>query len=189
MKAKKNLTSSGPRLPASLAGKVALLTLGLIVLLLLFSPGAMTIVWHLRDGHSVTYRGRTIPVPIGWVAKVEPQGAQLTRRPWTLLSKRSLVGWISFNPSHFDQTKGRDDLTKSWEALYWTGLAQTDNVVSGPLKVGSGANGATCFISSSKRNSDLASADCLMFEPAMGAHFSGDKSDIEIFFQIVRAMN
>jgi hypothetical protein len=176
------------RLPTWAVGKTALIMLGFVLCALCFAPTLWTFWWHLCNGTTIVYKGRTIPVPIEWVAATEARGIRLTKWHRTVLSKQSFQGWISFNQIPHSRGESQDEVAKSWEALYWAGQTETDDVVTGPLKFGSDAGQILCMESYSKRYPDRASTSCLIFGANLDANFSGERKDVDTFFQIIHGM-
>lgn len=176
------------RTAISISAKSALFVLGITMLLTYFYPVVLTLSWHLRNGSSVVYKGRYIRVPLRWTAKVEPQGTLLMKLGWNVFARPPFRSWIYFDPSPFQTSPSRDEAVKSWEALYWTRAAGTDDIVSGPLTVRSVGNEVLCMKSMSKRDPELTSADCLIFQPILSANFGGEMKDFETFLQILREM-
>jgi hypothetical protein len=170
---------------SKIASRLAMIFLVFVVLLLGFYPMAITLSWHLRNGRSVFYKGRTIPVPLRWTAKAEPQGTILMKLQWNVFARPTIDAWILFDPSPYQFIGRPDDAVKSWEALFWTGQASTNNVVSGPLSIRSGQSETLCMKSISYGNPHVASADCLILQPYLGAHFSGTEADLDTFLKIL----
>jgi hypothetical protein len=176
------------RLPKWAVGKAALITFGFVVCALYFAPVVRTFWWHLHNGTSIVLKGQTIPVPLEWVADAGAQGIRLTKWHRTVLYDQPFQSWISFNLSPYPYNEGRDEVIKSWEALYWAGQSETDNVVSGPLKIGSKAGDVLCMESYSKKHPKLAAADCLIFDANLDASFSGEEKDVDTFLQIIQGI-
>jgi hypothetical protein len=175
-----------PKLRAAtrFAAKSVPFVLGFIVLLVFFAPAVLTLSWHLRNGSFVVYKGRSIKVPLRWTAKVEPQGTLLMKFRWTVFARPPFLSWIFFDPSPYQTSTNPDAAITSWEAFYWTSAAKTDGTVSGPLVIRS-ANETICMKTVSKGNPDVASAECLIFQPILSAHFGGESKDLGTFFQIL----
>lgn len=183
-------TSLRPRLLAAISvpAKSALFVLGFTILLAYFYPVVLTLSWHLRNGSFVVYKGRNIPVPLRWTAKVEPEDVLLMKLGWTVFAKPPFHNWIFFDPSPFQSSGSRDEAVKSWEAHYWTAEARTDDIVSGPFTIRSATNDAQCMKSVSKGNPESTSADCLIFQPILSANFGGERKDFDTFLQILSEM-
>ena len=175
------------RLPSPAIRKAILTALVFVACLMFFAPTVLTFWWHLRNGNSIVYKGRTVWVPLEWVAKVDPQGTLLEKLSRTVLSKQPLNGLISFHPSPY-LGGGRDEAARTWEAHYWAGAAETDDIVSGPMDFGSSAGEVVCMESRSKRYPERASADCLMLDIKLDASFGGEGRDVDVFLQIIHQM-
>lgn len=155
-----------------------------------FAPMLQTLVWHLRYDNAIRYGGKNIPVPTRWIASTEPegvlQGVELTKLPVSLLFADRPQGLISLSQSQNRPGETPEEISKSWVSMYWTLHAGSDDVVVGPLKVGSGTDDTVCMELFNRRVLGQASASCLLFHGKWTAEFFGDKKDISSFFEIVR---
>ena len=176
------------RLPTWTTGKAVVSALVFVVCLICFAPTLRTLWWHLRNGDSIAYKGRTIPIPLEWIAIIEPQGTQITKWHRTVLSHQPLSGFITFHSASYPNGEGHDEIARSWEAHYWAGQAETDDVVSGPFKISSPAGEVLCMEAYSKKYPEHASAACLMSDINLNASFGGERKDIDVFLQLIREM-
>jgi len=110
----------------------------------------------------------------------------LTKWPYTVFFAKASVGNILFTPLPYHANAPRDEISKSWQAFYWT---YHNGIISGPLEIGSGEKEALCMKLSVKGVPEQVSADCIMFQPRLAASFSGEKKDVDTFLQIIRDMN
>jgi hypothetical protein len=156
-----------------------------LVILAAFAPGLMTVVWHLRHGNTIQYHGKEIPVPLKWIAKSEPQGAQLDKLALTVMSSDKPVEEM-ITASLLAPTSGHshEELSKSFVSGYWTYLSG-DEVVTGPLNIGTGAQEAICMESSPPKMPMRVSAVCLMFQDRWLFRFVGDRQDLSEFYKIL----
>src|SRR5438874_1284273 len=84
---------------------IRLLIVVLAGVLLIWSPILFLSFWHLAHGKSVTYKGRQIPVPFGWVlsntsdsssSKLAPDEAEFSALPYTVFGFSSRKASITF---------------------------------------------------------------------------------------------
>lgn len=162
-----------------------MILLGFLLGLLFFGPVVWTLFWHVRHGSSVVYKRQAIWVPLEWTAKSDGSNIQFAKSARTVFSEPVIVSWIFFSPSGFPTNMSSDEVAKSWEANYWNGTALTDDIVSGPLNVGSGANKTLCMQSFPKRIPGSASASCFIFQSNLQVTFSGERRDLDTFLKIV----
>jgi hypothetical protein len=169
--------------------RAVMILLGFTLVLMVFGPAVWTLFWHVRHGSSIVYKGQTIRIPLEWTANTGGTDMQFTKCARTVFSEPVIVGWIFFSPSLFPANMSHDEVAKSWEAHYWNGAAVTDDIVSGPLNVGSGANKTLCMESFPKRIPESASANCFIFQSSLQVTFSGERKDLDTFLKIVHEMN
>jgi hypothetical protein len=185
----KRLMQSEVPTPGRKVSMAILILLGLSCIFTFFGPVVMTLFWHMRSGFSVVYRGRTIQVPLEWIASAEPLRLELSKWKRTPFSKPPILDFADFEPLREAATTRRNDLANSWEAHYWNGGAGTGDIISGPFNIGSGADEILCMESVSKEYPNRASASCIVFQFHMKATYSGERRDLETFFQIVRKIS
>jgi hypothetical protein len=163
---------------------LVVLSISLIVLVV-FAPGVLTLVWHLRYGSTILYRDKQIPVPLGWIAKSEPQDVQLDKLALTVLSSDKPVEEM-ITASLLAPTSGHshEELSRSFVSVYWTYLAG-DSVVTGPLHIGSGSQEALCMESSPPKMPGRVSVVCLMFQDRWVFRFDGDRKDLSEFYRLL----
>jgi hypothetical protein len=173
------------RLPPWAAGRFVLITIIFLCCLIYFSPTVGTYWWHLHHGNVIEFKGHYLRVPLEWVAQVEPQNVQLVKWHGTILSGHPIDGSISFHSSIYLRGPRQDEIEGSWEAHFWAGQTNTDNVVSGPFKIPSNAGQVMCMESLGMKSLDNASADCLILESQIDASFAGEKRDLNILFWMI----
>jgi hypothetical protein len=163
----------------------------LLAALVIFGPSLYTMAWHLSHGGMVAYRGKRVPVPLGWTADPEPQGLTLTKLPVTLLTLLELE-WVSHRisisrlPPLRDQTVGEAE--ESFERIFWTyAPASDDAAVSGPIRLGASPHDIFCMKTLSRRYG--VQLNCLVEQASWVALFNGQERDEKTFYAVIGSMN
>jgi hypothetical protein len=166
---------------------------GLLVLMLgIIFPTLVTLAWHLRHGNMIKCRGKAVFVPLRWIADInEANDATLTKLPLVIFSKPGatpLEGTIFVGQSLSTPGENIDELYKRWERMFWNLHSDLGEVVSGPVKMGSGPREAFCMQGADPRTA-RSSASCLILGGRWTADFWGNKKDLEEFFAIIRKLD
>jgi hypothetical protein len=162
--------------------RLAWLAIFMTCLMLCFAPGLFTLGWHLSHGNAIRTRGKTIPVPMGWIGETtDSLDVSLTKLPMTISHGSRLDGTIWVSRLVVPDERSDD----SWKATYWS-LSLPGSVVSGPTKVGSGVKEAICMQSSFPSRPDQVSMSCLIEQRTWTADFWGAKKDAQTFFRIIQ---
>jgi hypothetical protein len=172
-------------LPAT-AGRVLLVIVILAAVFLFILPVIMTLGWHLFHGNTIETRGMKLFVPLAWIAETDgARDVSMTKLPPSLLHGLRFDGLIFVSQSLLPPDKETEEVYRSFETGYWT-FAGTDTVVTGPVRIGSGASEMFCMQSTNLKAPNLVSASCLVLKGKWQAQFDGQKNDLETFFQIIR---
>jgi hypothetical protein len=161
------------------------------LLLLIVAPGLVTLAWHLRHGNTIVCRGKAIFVPPRWIAHIDDgNDATLTKLPLvvTLKPVASVLSWISVGQSSPTRGETVEVQHKTFESLFWNLHSDLGEVVSGPIRIGSGPQEAFCMESATP-GTTRSSASCTIQGGKWRAEFIGDKKDIEEFYTIIRRLN
>jgi hypothetical protein len=172
--------------------KVALVVkiVGLVVVgLLIISPALVALGWHLLNGNSIQARGKTVYVPLRWIADTgDTMNVQMQKLPLTILGGARFDGMISVGKSALSPNQNTEDFYKSSETLYWN-LAGRNVIVSGPIRTGTGSHETFCMESTYPGTSDQVAARCLILQGKWDADFMGDKKDLGTFLEIIQKIN
>ncbi len=159
------------------------------IALMSISPAIFTLGWHLIHGNTVETRGTRVFVPLRWVAySTDAMDVQMEKLPLTVLGSLRFYGMISVGRNFSSSHARPEEIYRSWESIYWY-LADAGAVVSGPVRIGSGAHETICMESSYPRAPKQASASCLILQGQWRADFYGDRDDLNSFYEILRKMD
>jgi len=159
-----------------------------LVLTISFAPGLWTLIWHVFHGKSVIYKTKRIPVPLRWIAHVEPQSANLERLAFTVFPDWPVEAFISFHTTLSPLGKNHAESAESFISIYWTYLAR-NGVVTGPVNVSDGTGETVCMESSPKNDPDRLDISCLVFEDRWIVSLNGKKADRSEFYELLKAIH
>jgi hypothetical protein len=163
----------------------------LATILLILSPTLLMLAWHLRHGNAIECTGKSIFVPFGWIAEIDSGNhASLTKIP-LVIPMKSIAGIytsISIGQSVGVKNKNIDDLYKSFQSWFWNLHSDLGEIVSGPVKLGSGPQEVFCMAGANPRT-NRSSASCLLLGGNWTADFMGTTENIPEFFVIVQKIN
>lgn len=158
----------------------------LAVLFLIFAPAVLTLGWHSLHGETIQTRGKTIHVPMAWIAeRTDSLDVMMTKLPKTVFGGDRFYGWITVGRSVLSPCKKEAECNESWKAEYWN-ISGDNAVVSGPLRMGPGGRQAFCMESFYPAAPTQVSLSCLILHGTWRADFRGDKKDLETFVQIIQ---
>ena len=67
----------------------------LLLVLGIFSPALIPVLWHLRHGNVVAYKGKLVPVPRNWYPRVESQRLEIcTASAYSVFFGRACPGLV-----------------------------------------------------------------------------------------------
>ena len=182
----RSLFSCPPHVARTL--KVGLL---LASLLLIMAPTLLTLAWHLRHGGTIECRGKLIFVPLRWTAYIDSgNNAMLTKLPLVVRLKSGDAGmsWISLGQSTPRRGDNLEAQYKALESWFWNLHSDLGQVVSGPVRMGSGPQEVFCMESAAPATTRY-SASCAILGGRWRADFMGEKKDMEEFFKIIHRLN
>lgn len=168
--------------------RVILIIFLILIPLGVFSPGLVSLLWHVRHGNNIEYAGKRIPVPLRWYAHIESHSVQLSKLPITVFflgEPHPVWSFLEPNPGHMTSSNSQEEIYKSFVNAYWTLRPKNGDVVSGPIRIAATEGEAICMKSFSPLNKAKLSASCLMFGGTWMAEFIGDKKEISDFFQVI----
>jgi hypothetical protein len=161
----------------------------LLIVLIFFSPGVWTLSWHLRHGNSIQARDRIVFVPLRWTAEIDStNGASMTKLPLAIPlipAMRSSESVIGIDQEFVPRGETLADEYKTWESLNWNGYSDAGQAISGPIRMGSGAQETFCMVGT-KPGTNVSDSQCLILGGKWNAMFMGDKKDLEDFFTIIQ---
>lgn len=163
----------------------------LALLLLVLAPTLVTLAWHLRHGNTIECRGKAIFVPPRWVAHIgDGNGAILTKLPLVVSLKPGarVLSSISIGQSLSTRGENIELQYKTFESMFRNLHSDLGEAVSGPLRMGSGAQEAVCMEGATP-GTTRSSASCAILGGKWTADFMGDKKDMEEFYAIIRRLN
>jgi hypothetical protein len=162
----------------------------LLLFALLFLPALLTLVWHLRHGHTIETRGKTVQVPLGWTAEVDGGlNIEMFKYPATMLNGMKFDATISLSRNFVPPHTSVERMEASWQAFNWNLADDLGAVMTDPVRSGSGSSETLCMKSSSPKSPDFVSIRCLVQQDPWNADFDGDKKNLGIFYAIVQKMN
>ena len=148
------------------------------------SPSIWAVYWHIRHGNRVEFEGQTIRIPLRWTAEIiSTRGireVELSRYPATVFS-RNADATARFGDSKYSVLEKSDDAVNQWHSLFWMEHAANDGtVVSGPKKV------SAQTICMRAEGAQITELSCLLFGPHWSAEFSGGKTEVNSFLDVLR---
>jgi len=168
---------------------VSLVTLTLVVLLMIVSPGIYTLGWHLLHGHTVETRGQKVFVPLAWVAETNGlRDIEMMKYSPTILGGIKFEGSIDVRRNFLAPHETVEYFYATSEIIYWE-FAPHGAAVTGPTRIGSGQAETLCMASSYAKEPDLASASCVVQQGLWTVDLDGKKKDLAAFRKVVQKMN
>ena len=165
------------------------ISLALAFALGIYYPWFVRRVWHLRYPNGVHYAGRDILVPPEWTADENGLTVRLTKYPATLFDKMP-QGQILLTPSaHENLVAVEQDGDRRWEAQYRKQREAQRTVIQGPVKYSSEGKDSVFMESVSEKNPAMISAECRLYEGEWRMEFTGDRKDLDLFFENFHHMN
>jgi hypothetical protein len=167
--------------------RIFLITLPILLSLCLVSPALYALTWHLQHGNRIGFGGTELRVPRGWVATPR-EGRSLTfiKFPVLVFGLRHSTSGFTLGPDPANASRDPEELFKSWVSFNWSMWNGSDGVVKGPFSFGTGQKEIVCMTSFPNTTSGRGMASCLLFQRTWLAQFTGDKKDVESFFDVVR---
>jgi hypothetical protein len=164
-----------------------ILLAALLLVLGVFSPALMPLLWHLRHGDVVEYEGKLVPVPRNWYPSAGSRRLDISQPPLTVFFLwRPTAAWSFLEPLSGPRPTSVEGGYRSFETYYRAYRVAPGNDVTGPLRTGTGDSEATCMKQSSIRGDGRTSVSCLLFAGTWMAEFVGQTNAAEDFLQIIR---
>lgn len=157
-------------------------------ILLILSPALWVLAWHLRHGHTIECGGKSIFVPSGWIAEIDGGNhASLNKLPFIIPIKpeAGITSSISIGQCVVTKSKNTDDLSKSFQSMFWNLHSDLGEIVSGPVKMGSGPQEVICMAGANPKT-NRSSSSCLLLGGKWSADFMGNTEDMTEFFAIIQ---
>lgn len=166
--------------------RVALCAITILLVVAVFSPALIAVLWHLRHGDVISYEGKLIPIPRNWYPRVEFQKLEITKPPLTVFSYGSAPPVFSWLGPLGNRTHSVEETYESFETYYRAYGVGSNEIVSESLRLGSGDSEAICMKKSLMKNDERASVSCLLFAGTWNAEFIGQPREVENFMQMIR---
>lgn len=167
--------------------RAVLLVTAISLVLAVFSPAVMPLLWHLRYGYALEYRDKIVLVPGGWYPRTQFRGLDISKPALTVFSLGSPPpAWSFLSPLSVAPSRSVEETYRSFETYYRAYRATSDNAVTGPLRMGHGNAEATCMEQSSIQDGKYTIASCLLFGGTWQAEFVGETSEVQNFLRVVR---
>jgi hypothetical protein len=171
------------------AKRVLTICAALLLVLLIASPGLFMLTWHLLHGSTIETRGKAVYVPLGWIAEIDgANDAQLSKIPFVIPMNGFTFDSIFVGQSTSPRGQSTDELYKTSETLFWNLHSDLGQVISGPIKMGSGSQEAFCMVGNDPK-SDVSTASCLLLKGTWSADFMGNKKDLGVFYEVIQKLN
>ena len=163
-------------------------TIALLAALACFSPGLLSLGWYVSHKHEVSYKGKTITIPIGWRLEADERAKQdditLTKGPTVLFG------------THYYQAATFSGLPAAWEppsTVYekWKGFVAATYTPDAYFAVkeqqtGVGQQQFFCASARFRKNPIGEHVDCILLPEGIRAEFNGTSSDVDTFFDVLR---
>jgi len=167
--------------------RVILIVLAILSLLGGVSPALYALIWHMRHGNIISFRGAEVRVPFGWVAKPgEVRMLDFTKFPILIFGLRGTTSGFGLGELPDARSRDPEEMYKSWVTVNWTLWNSTEGIVKGPFTFGTGDKEVVCMSSFPNTASSYGMASCLLFHRTWMAQFIGNGKDVDTFFGVVR---
>jgi hypothetical protein len=159
----------------------------LLLVIGVFSPALIPLLWHFRHGDVVEYKGKLVPVPRNWYPSVEFQRLDISQPPLTVFFLWGPApAWSFLEPLSGPRPTSVEEGYRSFETYYRAYRVTPGNDVTGPLRMGHGDGEASCMKQSPIRGDGSTTVSCLLFAGTWMAEFVGRTNAAEDFLQIIR---
>jgi len=163
----------------------------IVLLILTFGPFWFGVGWNFMKGSKVSYRGKTIPVPFGWIATPRDWSAS-NDISFSKLPRNLWLSWLSpdkslmtFEPipqlSQTEPTRGYEN----WKKTTLQEHGPTTNKIIGPVQVGSPDKQAFCITILSADTENRGQISCLLFQATWRAIYVGDMKEKDRFLSVI----
>lgn len=175
-------------------GVVRVFIVGIVFLIaaLIACPTLFTVAWHLRHGHTIECRGKSIFVPFRWTAEIDDgNDALLTKLPIFVPLRPgtpAIESSITIGASPVREASRKEELYTTFKNLFWNMHPDFGEAVSGPFKAGSGPHESFCM-EGTNAGQARSSVSCLILGATWRADFMGRTGDMKDFFAIIRELN
>jgi hypothetical protein len=167
--------------------RVTLIAIAILLSLGGVSPALYALIWHMRHGNIISFRGAEVGVPFGWVAEPgEARRLNFTKFPVFIFGLKDTTSGFALGELPDARSRDPEELYKSWVTVNWTLWNSTEGVVNGPFAFGTGDKEVTCMSSFPNTASSDGMASCLLFRRTWMAQFIGSGKDVDTFFGVVR---
>jgi len=164
-----------------LSASVLLLVVGV------FSPALIPLLWHLRYGNVVEYRGLLVPIPRSWYPSLESRRLEISQPPLTVFSLWDAApAWSFLEPLSDSRPASVEENYRSFETYYRAYRVNPGNDVTGPLQIGRGEGVGSCMKQSPIRGGGHTTVSCLLFAGTWMGEFVGRTSEADDFLQVIQ---
>jgi hypothetical protein len=151
-----------------------------------FSPGLISLGWYLLN-RQVTFRGRTIQVPLFWIAE-DSEGSddvQFRKLPTSLFSERKFAEIKLFRP--LPKELSATETFNQWKVAPARSYERLGYFLVSTETLGDGTKEAFCA-TIQESNYDETQVLCMLNDGIAMGMLSGDLSRKPIFYQIIHAI-
>jgi hypothetical protein len=152
-----------------------------------FYPVLAACAWHLRHGFGIDCSGRTFQVPLRWTARVSHRTVAFLKTPMTIYSSEPFAAWGSAQPitNPPPTTTEREEVYRKFPDAYRTKLAADQDLVSGPIRTGTGEKLSVCMQAVPRSSQDWLRDTCIVYDDNWSADFQGKETDKQVFFSTI----
>lgn len=155
-----------------------------VAVLCAFCPVLYTTAWHLRHGNTVTFAGKIISVPFGWIVdSYDYTAIGITKPPRCLPCGTHPLGTASISKLRYTEGKDEAEIVKNWYRTA-SGLTQGTNLVLSSRN----EDHLTCTQTSLRSRPDWVNLSCLAYPSMLDAEFLGRTKDMDEALAIARSM-
>jgi len=155
-----------------------------IVVVIVFWPTIYAFGWHLRYGAESSFKGKVVPIPLGWtVLSADESKLTLIRQPRSIFS-RGPYEFITFQTTvaRTSSSEAFSNWQRSMAFLYKV----PEYEVIGPERVDDSAQ-SFCITIFSARWKRAGQMSCWLENGAWQAEFLGKRADMAQFRTLIRA--
>jgi hypothetical protein len=126
-------------------------------------------------------------VPLRWTARVSERSVVFLKTPMTIYSSETFEAWGSAGPITNPPATiaGREEAYRKFPDVYRTKLAAHQDVVSGPIRTGTGEKLSVCMQAVPKSSKDWLRSTCIVYDDNWSADFQGKEKEKQVFFSTI----
>ena len=126
-------------------------------------------------------------MPLRWTALVSQRNVVFMKRPMTIYSSETFEAWGSAQPitNPPATTTGREEVYRKFPDVYRTKLAADQDLVSGPIRTGTGEKLSVCMQAVPRSSRDWLHDTCIVYDDNWSADFQGKEKDKQVFFSTI----